>query len=300
MNMEIVEDVLYIVRAIQPVMLELIGDMSRFEGIWGSFEEYRYDNLQQLFTIPKDNSHYLVVLDGGCDSQEMENIMIWHTFRERGKFGQGFLVSHEKEPERYRELKAKWKLSSDCSVLFVNRINEITLDKFKPEYDFVGKFTLDDYGRKLMGKHAKPYLVSQLFSEIEGEEDYRLVGNNIESTWQELNSDCAILFFNRNHSEIDDFFKNLKTLANGNCEGEDCGEYFSLIEKVRNHGLQLFSLNISFNDIPSFVLDHAPTVLIFKQGKENPEEIKGKTVNEFVQKLSGYLIKQEMMQDEEF
>ena len=217
MDLEMENEVLYIIRGTQPVMLELIGDFSQYQGIWGSFEEYRYDKLEPLFRISKDNMYYLIVLDGGCETQEMENILIWHTFRERNKFGQGFLVSKEKEPERYTELTEKWKLTSNCSILFVNRINTITLDKFKPDYDFVGKFTLDDYSRKLTGKFAKPYMVSQSFNQIKGEEDYRLVGKNIDSTWEELNADCAILFYNRNQLDIDDFFYKLRNLSLGKC-----------------------------------------------------------------------------------
>ena len=298
-DMELTTDVLYIIRGNDPVMLELIGDMQHYEGIWGSFEDYRYDRLEKLFRLPQDELVYLIVLDGGCESREMDNILVWYTFRERDKFGQGFLVSKEKEGERYDNLTSKWKLNLECEAIFVKRVNSITIDKFKPEYEFIGKFTLDDYSRKITGKFAKPYLMSQSYNEIKGEEDYRLVGSNLDSTWQELNSDSAILFYNRTQTDFDDLFKSLRDLAQGACNGDDCGEYSVLVEKLRNHKLQMFSLNITSNDLPSFVIEHAPTILIFKAGQEDPVEIKLKGHQDMVRELSGYLIKNSKHEESE-
>lgn len=298
LDMELATDVLYIIRGNDPMLLELVGDMSRFEGLWGSFEEYRYSRLEKLYHIPVDGLYYLIVLDGGCDDQEMENIQIWHTFREGESMGHGFLVSQEKEPERYESLTEKWRLTRKCECLFVKRENSVTLDKFRPEYDFVGKFTLDDFGRKLADNFAKRYIISQSFSDIQGEEDYRLVGQNVDSTWQELNADSAILFYNRQQTNFDEFFKSLRDLVQ-TCKGGDCGDHPGLIEKLQDQGVQMFSINVSFNDLPTFVLDHLPTVLVFQKGKDDPFEIKLKKEEEIVTELMGYLVRQEQTVESE-
>lgn len=292
LDMELTTDVLYIIRGNDPVLLELVGDMRHFQGIWGSFEDYRYDRLDKLYKIPADGRYYLIVLDGGCDDQEMENILIWHTFREGENLGRGFIVAKEDEPERHESLTRKWKLTRACECVFVKRENEVTLDKFRPEYSFVGKFTLDDFSRKLVGNFAKRYVISQSFDDIKGEEDYRLVGNNVDSTWQELNADSAILFYNRLQTDIDEFFRSLRDLASA-CQGDDCGDHQGLVEKLRDQGVQLFSINVSLNDLPTFVLDHLPTILIFQRGKEDPFEIKFKKQEDIVTELMRYLVRQE-------
>jgi hypothetical protein len=295
---ELEEDVLYIIRGSEPMLLELAGDLSHFEGIWGSFEEYRYLKLEKLYTIPENGMYYFIVLDGGCSDKEMQNINIWYTFREGEFLADGFLISKEEEEERYLNLKSKWNLTRDCECMFVKRINKITLDKFKPDYKFVGIFTLDDYSRKLTKDFSDRYVVSQSFEDIKGEEDYRLVAENLDSTYQELNSDSAILFFNRNQSEFDEFFKNLRDEAM-ECKGDDCGDHQGLKEKIRDQGLQMFSLNTSYNDLPSFVIEHTPTILIFKQGKEEPTEIKLEKTDEIVKKLMSYMVREEARIDSE-
>ena len=298
LDMELSSEVLYIVRGVEPVLLELVGDYERFEGLWGSFEEFRYDNLAKLYKIEKNDLFHLIVFDEGCDEQEMENILIWHTFRERDKFGQGFLISKD-EPERLEQLRAKWKLQRECEAVFVKRMNPVTLDKFSPEYEFVGKFTLDDFSRKLTKGFVKPYIVSQTFEDIKGEEDYRLVGNNVDSTYQELNADSAILFYNRNQEEVDEHFKSLRDLVQGTCEGESCGEHEGLIEKIRENGLQMFSLNVSFNDLPSFIIEHTPTILVFKQGQEDPKELKLTGAEEVAEKMMKHLIREQAESESE-
>jgi hypothetical protein len=297
MDMEITGDTLYIVRGDQPMLLELAGEMEQIQGLWGMFEEYRYDKLEKLYKIDKSELYHLVLFDGGCDPQELENILIWHTFRERDKFGQGFVISSTEEPERYDELTRKWKITQTCGAIFVKRINDVTLDKFRPEYEFMGRFTLDDYTRKLGGGFAKRYVVSQSFKEIEEESDYRLVGNNIDSTWQELNADLAILFYNRKQEELDEEFKTIRDLVQGTCQEEECGEHEGIVEKLRQQKMQMFSLNVSFNDLPSFVIDQSPTLLIFRVGSEDPEELKFKTKEEMVTQLLKSLIKSSVDSD---
>jgi hypothetical protein len=298
LDMELDTDVLYIIRASDPMLLELVGDMGHFEGIWDSFMKYRYVELGKLYTIPEDGLYYLVVLDGGCDDQEMENIQIWYTFREGKDIGEGFIVSKEKEEERYLNLKSKWNLTRDCECVFVKRINKITLDKFRPEYEFVGKFTLDDYSRKLNDKFSDRYVVSQSFEQIKGEEDYRLVANNLDSTYQELNADSAILFYNRSQTEFDENFKKLRDEAE-QCNDDDCGEYQELKENIRDKGLQMFSLNTSYNDLPSFVIEHTPTILVFKKGKDEPTEYKLQKTGDIFSNLMFYFGKQEALVDTE-
>ena len=299
MDMELTTETLYIVRAVQPVLLEVAGDFEHYHGIWGMFENYRFDTFQQLLKIEKDERYYLIVLDGGCEESEMENMLIWHTFREREIFGQGFLVSKRQEPERYADLTKKWNLQNACEALFIKRINNVTLDKFRASKDFIGKFTLDDYTRKITTKHAKRHIASQPFNDIASESDYRLVGNNIDSTCEELNADFIILFYNRQQLEFDELFNKIRKLVQGDCEDEQCGEHEGLVDQLRRFRFSMFSFNVSLNDLPSFVIDQVPCLLVFKRGEEDPREVKFESGEEMVAELKGLLARESRLMDED-
>lgn len=291
LDTEIESEGLFIIRKENPILLEFLGGSSDIHNFWRYFEEHRFNNLKEFKEIPRDEKLHLLVLDDNCSESEIDNINLWNSFKEADIFGDSFSISKKSNKNKFEFYSDLWNIKKDCGLIFVRRLNSVTFDKYMVESSFVGKFTLDDFTRKLLKNSIERYIVSQSYADVQGEEDYRLVGENIDSTIEQMQGNLLILFYSLSNMEIDQQFKNLKEERNKDCtqESSDCSSDTELLNLLSQMNTHLFSINLSMNDLPSFMIEETPTLLLFKENEDHPEEFQFKNFTELQEKLKNYL-----------
>ena len=295
-NLELEDNMVHILRKEEPFLLEMMADFEQPQHLWNYFEEYRYENLKGFTGFPDSEKFHLLLFNGNCTEDEEKNVLIWNSFKENDIFGSSYRLCNLQEPHVYNTYKKAWNIKSECAAVFVKKINDITFDKFLVESDFIGKFTIDDFTNKLKKGKAKNFIVSQKFSDLKGEEGYRLVANNIDSTSQEMANDLVILLYTHNHNDYDLEFKDLRDNAEEECGKKNTSKCFEpnhnvipVIQSIQDFKLKLFSINLSLNDLPGFVIDHSPTLLFFKQGEDSPREAKLTNLEQIPIELEKYI-----------
>jgi hypothetical protein len=291
LDTEIESEGLFIIRKDNPILLEFLGGSSDIHNFWRYFEEHRFNNLKEFKEIPTDEKLHLLVLDENCSESEIDNINLWNSFKESNIFGDSFSISSKTNQKKFAFYSDLWNIKQDCGLIFVRRLNSVTFDKYLVKSSFVGKFTLDDFTRKLLKNSVERYIVSQSYADVQGEEDYRLVGENIDSTIEQMQGNILILFYSLSQIDLDRKFKKLNEEKQTNCnkEASECSsdkELLSLLTKTNTH---LFSINLSMNDLPSFMIEKVPTLLLFKENKDHPEEFEFKNFKELQEKLKEHL-----------
>ena len=298
LSLENTGDMLYVLRSDNPVFLENFVDLADVHQLWAYYDDYKHRVFAQFRDLPMDDMFHLVLFDTDCSASEIRNVKLWNDHKDADQFANAVYI---KQTETLNDFKSRWKITGNCTAVFVKKVNSMTFDKFKVESEFIGKFTLDEFSKKLTMGKIKRWIASQNFSEVKGEEDYRLIAGNLDDTLQQMKGNKFVLFYKSTQTNYDHELLQIYKGLNGKCENNDdvCQNEVDLIKEIQESGSKIFSVNISLNDLPSFVLDHSPSLILFEEGSEDPLETKLKTVSEIRTTLRNFFKKKNNQKREE-
>lgn len=300
-GLEIEEGSLMVIRKENPVILEYFGDIGNSETLWDYFNAHKFRKWENFSGFnSNDNKIHAVLVDSFCSQLEREYFHIWDSHRE-ASFGESRVLKvRAGDSINWQE---RLDIANDCAVVFYKKVNSFLSDKFKLDPNFIGRFSLDDFTRRLDGGRESRYIMSQSYEGLGEDAEYRLIGGNLDSTYQQLGVDSAILFYNSVNRSLDESMKGLHDATKGKCqtlsrgnEGTECDPESQLVQRLKRAKTSIFSFDLDQNDIPSFVIDHHSSLLIFIKGREDPMEFRLKNKTDLYSGLEKYL--QEKLNEE--
>lgn len=306
-DFDIQENSIVVIRRENPIVLEYFGDIAHSEALWDYFDSHKFRKTLPFLGFHNDphqskKNIYAVLIDNFCSEREIEYFHIWDSHKEK-QFGQSYIL--DVKSQESVDWRKKLDIQNDCSVVFYQPINHFLADKYKLDPKFIGKFTIDDFGQNILRNRQARFVMSQSYEELGEEADYRLIGGNIESTIQELGTDSAILFYKTTDNAkepkdlggvLDRQLKAIRDSVNENCQAlsraedyNECDSENPLAKNLRKWNLNIFSFDLGENDIPSFVIDDFPTLLIFLKKKGDPLEFRINNKQEIFGALNQYI-----------